>query len=142
LNPENIIQTHSNAKSKVFKFNRRLHYFADQVTSVTAVTEQHLLRICLAATEPTLGVHDGLGPDDGVVEGGEVEEELAHVGAPHQAQLPPLERSQGALLPDNKISWMVFKPMLWTVLRIRIFPYRIPDPGSKRFPDREPHQRI
>ncbi len=102
LNPENISKTHSNAKSKAS--NSRFSYILiyctgiSPLTSVTAVTEQHLLRICLAATEPTLGVHDGLGPDDRVVQGGEVEEELAHVGAPHQAQLPPLERSQGALL--------------------------------------------
>ena len=76
------------------------------LTSVAAITEQHLLWVCLTPADPALGVHDGLGPDHRVVQGGQVEEELAHSGAGHQARLPPLERGQGRLLKGlEKTGW-------------------------------------
>ena len=39
-----------------------------KLTSVTAIAEQHFLRVCLTPADAAIGVHDGLGPDHGVVQ--------------------------------------------------------------------------
>lgn len=60
----------------------------DVVSSIAAVTQQHVLCISLPATDLTAGVEQGLRPDDTALQGGEVEEDLRQAGTAQQ-RLPP-----------------------------------------------------
>jgi hypothetical protein len=88
----------------LYRYQSQLTKIQFALTSITAITEQHFLWICLAPADAALGVHDGLGPDDRVVEGGEVEEQLTHVAARHQARLPPLERCHCRFLEKEQLN--------------------------------------
>ena len=62
------------------------------IAVVAAVTQQHLLVVTLASTHRTAREQRRLVPDDGVVEHGEVQEDLAQIRARHERVKPALER--------------------------------------------------
>lgn len=62
------------------------------VSLVAGVAQQHVLGVVAAATEPAVGVEDGLGPQHTVVERNEVQHDLRKAAALHQGSLPAPER--------------------------------------------------
>lgn len=48
----------------------------DVVSSVTAVTQQHVVCISFTPADPTAGIEDGAGPEDASLQGGQVNKHL------------------------------------------------------------------